>query len=170
MEVVEFNPDFSNEQEQEQEKRKRNKKVKGNKKEKEQFEELRDILTELPKEMLSLAERDLILVRVDNEINSRREMLLKKREYLNKVSNQNQFLTQVTKDYHKYYNFIIEQKREQSRALEALHQYLENLIKTEQFTHNNLKDAKKDQSQIIREMTKIKKELDLLVPAEEKIN
>ena len=112
------------------------------------------------KETVSLSQRDLYLIKIENEIRNRKELLLEKRKHLKKVRNQNEFLEEVMGDYSKYYNYITEQNQEQMRALDILNKYIHGLIEKENLTSENLKDAKKEQKKIIHEMKKIKKGLD----------
>jgi len=110
--------------------------------------------------IMTLSERDQYVMIIENEIQKRRELLLKKRKHLKKVRNQNEFLEEVISDYGKYYDYIVEQKQEQMRALDMLNKYINGLIEKENMTSENLKDAKKEQKKIIYEIKKIKKGLD----------
>ena len=114
-------------------------------------------------DLISLAERDQILMRIENEINNKRQMLANKRNHLKKVVNQNEFLKEVMSDYSKYYEFIMEQKQEQMRALEMLNKYIDGLIQTEKLTSENIKDARKEQKKILNEVKKLKGSLDSLL-------
>lgn len=111
-------------------------------------------------ENLSLSERDQCLIKIENEIRYKRELLLNKRKHLKKIMNQNEFLKEVMTDYTKYYDYIIEQKKEQLTALDMLNKYIESLIQTEKLTSENIEDAKKEQQKIAHEVKKIKKNLD----------
>ena len=112
------------------------------------------------KENISLFEHDRCLMKIENEIRYKRELLLNKRKHLKKIMNQNEFLKEVMSDYTKYYDYIIEQKKEQLTALDMLNKYIESLIQTEKLTSENIKDAKKEQEKIAHEVTKIKKNID----------
>ena len=114
-------------------------------------------------DLISLAERDQILMRIENEINNKRQMLANKRNHLKKVVNQNEFLKEVMSDYSKYYEFIMEQKQEQMRALEMLNKYIDGLIQSEKLTSENIKDARKEQKKILNEVKKLKGSLDSLL-------
>ena len=118
------------------------------------------VMVPYEKETISLSQRDLYLIKIENEIRNRKELLLEKHKHLKKVRNQNEFLEEVMGDYSKYYNYITEQKQEQMRALDMLNKYIHGLIEKENLTSENLKDAKKEQKKIIHEMKKIKKGLD----------
>ena len=111
-------------------------------------------------ENISLSERDQCLMKIENEIKYKRELLLNKRKHLKKIMNQNEFLKEVMTDYTKYYDYIIEQKKEQLIALDMLNKYIESLIQTEKLTSENIEDAKKEQQKIAHELKKIKKNLD----------
>ena len=111
----------------------------------------------------SLSERDQCLMKIENEIKYKRELLLNKRKHLKKIMNQNEFLKEVMTDYTKYYDYIIEQKKEQITALDMLNKYIESLIQTEKLTSENIEDAKKEQQKIAHEVKKIKKNLDSLL-------
>ena len=111
----------------------------------------------------SLSERDQCLMKIENEIKYKRELLLNKRKHLKKIMNQNEFLKEVMTDYTKYYDYIIEQKKEQLIALDMLNKYIESLIQTEKLTSENIEDAKKEQQKIAHEVKKIKKNLDSLL-------
>ena len=121
-----------------------------------------DMIMVNPFEM-SLAERDQMLMRIEHEINKKRQMLVDKRKHLKKVMNQNEFLKEVMGDYTKYYGVIMEQKQEQMRALEMLNKYIDGLIQTEKLTSENIKDARKEQKKILYEVKKIKGSLDSLL-------
>jgi len=116
-----------------------------------------------PTNLISLSERDQILMRIENEIINKKQLLANKRNHLKKVVNQNEFLKEVMSDYTKYYEFIMEQKQEQMRALEMLNKYIDGLIQNEKLTSENIKDARKEQKKILNEVKKIKVSLDSLL-------
>ena len=121
-----------------------------------------DLVTVNPYPM-SLADRDQLLMRIECEMENKKQMLVNKRNHLKKVVNQNEFLKEVIGDYTKYYGVIIEQKQEQMRALEMLTKYIDGLLKTEKLTSENIKDARKEQKKILYEVKKIKASLDSLL-------
>ena len=112
---------------------------------------------------MSLAARDQMLMRIEDEIEKKRQMLADKRKHLKKVMNQNDFLKEVMGDYTNYYGVIMEQKQEQMHALEMLNKYIDDLIKSEKLTSENIKDARKEQKKILYEVKKIKGSLDSLL-------
>ena len=73
------------------------------------------------------------------------------------------FLNGVTKDYQTYYNHILNEKQQQYKMLIVLKEYLNNLIQTEHLVDEQRRIAKHDQQNIIKEIGKVKGELDNLI-------
>jgi hypothetical protein len=112
---------------------------------------------------LPLAERDLYLFQIEKEIKNKKGMLVKKKKELEKKNKLNHYLSDVSQDYEKYYDFIVEEKQQQYNALALLKEYMSDLIKTEQLVDEQLRTAKYDQKDIVREIDKVKAELDELI-------
>lgn len=112
---------------------------------------------------ISLGERDLQLFQLEQEIKSKKELLLKKKGELTTKSKMNEFLTDVKDDYTKYYDYIVKEKQQQLSALTLLKEYLNDLVKTEKNIDNQTKKAKYDQREIEVELNKVKLELDALL-------
>ena len=112
---------------------------------------------------ISNEEKDLLLLQIQHQIHAKRDFLLQKQKYLNKMEQQNNFLREVKNDYAKYYNYILKQKQEQMEALDMLKQYVHDLTVSGSLSKQNIKDAKLEQKRILREMKNIKKDLDVLV-------
>ena len=113
--------------------------------------------------IITLAERDLYLLQIETEINNKKKLLLKKKKDLDKKQNLIHFLTGVTKDYAKYYNYILNEKQQQYKMLLLLKEYLNDLIKTEDLVDDQRRTAKHDQQNILKEIGKVKGELDDLI-------
>ena len=113
--------------------------------------------------ILTLGERDLYLLQIETEINNKKKLLLKKKKDLDEKQNLNHFLSGVTKDYQKYYNHILNEKQQQYKTLLLLKEYLNDLIQTEHLVDEQRKTAKHDQQNIIKEIGKVKGELDNLI-------
>jgi sensor histidine kinase YesM len=90
-------------------------------------------------------------------------LLLKKKKDLDEKQNLNHFLSGVSKDYLKYYNYILNEKQEQYKMLIMLKEYLNNLIKTENLVDEQRRTANHDYKNIIQEIGKVKSELDDLI-------
>ena len=109
---------------------------------------------------LSLAQKDKYLEKIDNEINTRRNLILEKMKKIEKKKRVNHFLEEVKEDYHKYYQYIIQEKQQQYDSLLLLKEYMNDLIKTENLVDEQLRTARYDQKDIIGEIDKVKAELD----------
>lgn len=112
---------------------------------------------------LPLAERDLHLIQIEQEIMNNKRLLVKKKKDLDKKQKFNQYLDGVKVDYTKYYDYIVEEKQQQYNALMLLKEYMSDLMKTEHLVDDQLRTAKHDQKDIIREIDKVKVELDKLI-------
>jgi ribosome biogenesis GTPase A len=112
---------------------------------------------------LPLAERDLHLLQIEEEIKNKKTLLIKKKKDLDKKHKLNNYLETVKDDYTKYYDFIVNEKQQQYNALLLLKEYMGDLMKTEQLVNEQLRTAKYDQKDILSEIDKVKVELDELI-------
>jgi hypothetical protein len=112
---------------------------------------------------LSLAERDLHLIQIEQEIMNKKRLLVKKKKDFDKKQKLNQYLDGVRVDYTKYYDYIVLEKKQQYNALMLLKEYMSDLMKTEHLVDDQLRTAKHNQKDIIREIDKVKVELDELI-------
>ena len=103
------------------------------------------------------------LLKIDELIEAKRQMLQDKQKTIGKIAKQNKFLEDVKNDYSNYNNIIIKQKNEQIQALELIHKYINDLKSTEQISTQNIEDAKNDQLKIMNEIQTIKKNLEGIV-------
>jgi len=109
---------------------------------------------------LPIIKRDEVFVKLNNEILEKKRFLLEKREELEKQIKTNEFLESVKEDYRKFYNIILQQKREQYVALILLNKYIGNIRKSGELSKNNMEDAKIEQEKILEELNKIKSTID----------
>jgi len=112
---------------------------------------------------MNLADRDIYLIHIENEIQFRRKKLLEKQKKIHGITKQNQFLELVKEDYKKYYDIIIHQKQEQLKALELLKTYIHDLSVSGNLSRDNIKDGLYEQKKILHEIKKIKKGLDEII-------
>ena len=112
---------------------------------------------------LPLAERDLHLLQIEQEIRNKKKLLVKKKKDLDKKHKLNHYLSGVKEDYSKYYDYILNEKQQQRDALMLLKEYINDLIKTEHLVDDQLRTAKHDKKDIIQEIDKVKAELDELI-------
>lgn len=112
---------------------------------------------------LHLAERDLRLQRIEREIMNKKHLLVKKKKELDKKQKLNMYLDSVKDDYNRYYDYIVGEKQQQYSALLLLKEYMGDLLKTEELVDEQAITAKYDQRNIVKEIDKIKGELDELI-------
>jgi hypothetical protein len=110
-----------------------------------------------------VANRDLKVLQIDEEIKRRRDLIRKKKKELEKKSAMNYYLKDVGEDYSKFYNYAIQQKQKEYKAMHMLKEYIADLTKTEKLLDTQLKTAKYDQKDIMNEIDKIKGEIDELI-------
>lgn len=109
---------------------------------------------------MTLAQRDLYLIRIDQEINKKKQILLEKYNYLGQVEEDNQYLKVVRNDYNHYYNYIQKEKQDQVDAMNLIRDYIDELIIDGKMTDEDLESAQNDQEKILREIDNIKSDLD----------
>jgi hypothetical protein len=110
-----------------------------------------------------LATRDLKLIQIYEEIKNKKKLILKKKKDLAKKKNVNAYLEIVNNDYENYYNYILDQKKKELEAMNILNEYIDDLVNTDKLVDTQLKAAKRDQREILNEISKIKEELDQLI-------
>ncbi len=110
-----------------------------------------------------LAERDLQLLQIQQEIHNKKKLLVQKKKELDEKHTLNHYLLGVKDDYSYYYDYILKEKQQQHNALTLLKEYIDDLITTENLVDERLRTAKHDQKDIIHEIDKVKHELDELV-------
>lgn len=112
---------------------------------------------------LSLAERDTYIMKMEDQINAKKKLLFEKHETIFKSIKYNHLLEDIRKEYQVYYDYIIEQKKQQIQALLLLHNYIKNLSKTGDLSENNRLDSKMEQRKILIEINSLKKNMDNLL-------
>jgi predicted RND superfamily exporter protein len=105
--------------------------------------------------MTDLAKRDSKLLRIKEEIKKRDQFLLKKTAELEEKCKSNEYLEHVKNDYVSYSNEVKHEKQKQLGALNVINQYLDNLIKTNQLTGEQLRTAKHELNDVLKEINKI---------------
>ena len=96
------------------------------------------------------------LLKIDELIEVKRQMLQDKQKTIGKIAKQNNFLEGVKNDYSNYNSIIMKQKHEQIQALELIHKYINDLNSTEQISNQSIEEAKNDQFKIMNEIQSIR--------------
>ena len=112
---------------------------------------------------MQIAQRDLNLLQIEQEIRNKKHLLVKKKKELDKKQKLNEYLVEIKQDYTNYYDYIVNEKQKQYDSMLLLKEYVSDLINTEGVVNNQLRTAKHDQKDILVEIEKIKAELDELI-------
>ena len=112
---------------------------------------------------MDLAKRDITIREMQREVADKKRELLSKFKELEKATSENEFLEGVVDDYATYYDYVRQQKSEEYEALRIISEYLDRLSLDVDVTDQLLRQTKEDQKEILREMSKIKREMDQLV-------
>lgn len=112
---------------------------------------------------LTLAERDQCIKKIESQIEDKKNILIEKQKLINKNVKFNQLLEHIRNDYHKYYNYIIQQKREQIQAMNILNSYIRELSNSGSLSKNNLKDSKFEENKILNEIKHIEHSMNHLI-------
>jgi len=116
-----------------------------------------------PVHQMPLAKRDEILERMERQIEEKRRLLINKNKQLDKLTQENEFLGQVKRDYETYNSYIVEQKQKQMQAFYMLNQYLDDIIISGKLTDKDIEKTRRDQKMILREIDVVKQNLDEIV-------
>jgi|LauGreDrversion4_2_1035121.scaffolds.fasta_scaffold405112_2 hypothetical protein len=103
------------------------------------------------------------LLKIDELIEAKRQMLQDKQKTIGKIYKQNKFLEDVKNDYENYNSIIMKQKQDQIQALELIHKYINDLKSTEKISTQNIEEAKNDQYKIMNEIKTIRQNLEGIV-------
>lgn len=111
----------------------------------------------------NLATRDLKLIQITEEIQNKKNLILKKKKELEKKKSVNTYLEIVSNDYNNYYDYILKQKQNEFKAMNLLNEYVSDLVNTDKLVDNQLRLAKHDQKEILKEINKIQGELNNII-------
>ncbi len=115
----------------------------------------------------TLAEKDNYLMKIESQIDAKKKLLLDKNKELKKYEKMNEFLTGVMKDYKEYYKHISEQKQQQIESMSMLKDYVNDLIISGNLSDDELKKSKAEYNEILREIGKIKNNLNEIIKSTE---
>ena len=121
------------------------------------------IIKEMDNKNLSLGEKDKLLKQIDEQIASKKQLLLDTHNQLQRQRGENMFLTDVKEDYNKYFMFMKRQKEEQVMAMNVLNKYLKDIIENGKLSEEDLLEAKRDESNILKSVEEIKAEMNKIM-------
>ena len=112
---------------------------------------------------ISIIERDKKMSQLQDIIHQKQQYILKKRKEIQRKKNINNLLSFVEDDYNKYFNYIKSDKEKQIQSMEKIQQYLSELSKNEKMLDHQGALLKRDQTQLLEEISLIRDELSELV-------
>ena len=107
--------------------------------------------------------KDNQLMKIEEIIEAKRNMLINKHKRLRFMSKQNAFLDAVREDYDKYNDYFVQQKNEQMKAFSVLSSYIDDLNRSTKLTKQNIADSKEEQRKIVNEIKSIQHNLDKMM-------
>ena len=107
--------------------------------------------------------RDKWIQQIEDQIKTKKQLLLEKRKYLEQTKEENRYLEGVKQDYEKYKNHIVREKQEQLMAMEIIKRYTERIKQETKLTKERIDEWKEDQNKILSEIDAIKQGLDDLI-------
>jgi len=120
--------------------------------------------TQINPELLGV--RDKFIRQIEEQIRTKKQLLLEKRRYLDKTKVENEYLSGVRNDYEKYRKYIVNEKEQQVRAMNILEEYTERMKHKAKLTEQQIKETREDQRIILNEIDRIKGDLDFLIDNE----
>jgi hypothetical protein len=108
-------------------------------------------------------DEDNKFLRVQEQILAKRRMLLEQQKKINEFSKTNHYLEDVKQDYEKYEKLITKQREDQIKALDLLHNYVDDLVKSGVLSKHNMDDAINERVRIQREIESIKNNIDDII-------
>ena len=112
---------------------------------------------------MEIARQDIEAHIMKQELCATRASLRNNYKNIKRVSSENVFLKDVLSDYTAYYDYMRKQKEEQYDALRTLTSYIENMSQELNTTEYLLRETQRDQKDIIKEMTNVKREIQELM-------
>lgn len=112
--------------------------------------------------MLRIMNSDEKFMHLQEQIDNHEQLQLTNSTNLNALTKENNFLEHVREDYKKFSDIIVQQKRDQVKALEMLDEYISGITKDGSLSKNNVDDAKYEQKRILKELREIRKNLDTI--------
>jgi hypothetical protein len=115
-----------------------------------------------------VAVRDKSIVSLQNQIINRKRLLAENQKKLSIITDENEYLNEISNDYQTYFGYIQEQKEQQIKAFDLIYKYLERLIKSSNITETEITNAMREQREILEKINGIKDEMDDIINSKKK--
>jgi len=109
-----------------------------------------------PISSFSEEEKEDMFAQLESQIENKKKLLMSKRKYLNKYETENPYLTEVKQQYEEIYNALLNEKRKEFIALNALQEYLLYLINNNIVIDKELVSVRKEQQRVLEEMQRLR--------------
>lgn len=116
---------------------------------------------------MSVVEKDQILKQIQCEIKRNRNNMVSDLVDINKMKDTNIFLRDVYDDYRSYYNFIVNQKKDQEIQILRLLHYLEKSMLEANLTDKMVRQAKTEQQNLLGKLDEVRSDLAEIVDKSE---
>lgn len=120
-------------------------------------------MTQKTQREMDVTQRDLILLNIKKQIDTKQQLLLKRHYELETEKRNNEFLEQILYDYQKYQSHMIYQKKDQIKLMVYLKKYLQDLILSGKLTDEDIKKARREQNDILFEIEQINKGIEEII-------
>ena len=110
-----------------------------------------------------VAIRDKRIASLQIQIENRRKLLASNNKKLKIITDENEYLNEIANDYNKYFDYIKENKEQQIKAFDLIYKYLERLIKSNNYTEEEMINATREQKEIVEQIDLIKNELNDII-------
>jgi len=111
--------------------------------------------------MSSLSERDSKIDKIKNVIENRKKLLREIYKGIRDSTEENEYLKGIVSDYKSYYDNMKKQKETQIESLQKLVYYMDAILQENKHNPDMLRQAKEDKKNILREINKIKREMEM---------
>ena len=106
---------------------------------------------------------DDALVRIENQIEQKKQALTSKKQFLSQTMKENNYLQLVRSDYQQFHIAMLKTKQKQMDSMNIIQKHLDNLITEGGLTEEELAKTKEDQNEILNELGTIRGELNTLI-------
>ena len=108
---------------------------------------------------MDLGERDLCLMKMEQQIEAKYQFLLAKQRELIEKEKDNKCLTVVKNEYNKFYQILMREKEEQMVNLKVIYDYIQHIMKTGELMPADVEKLQFDLDDILKELRKIRERL-----------
>lgn len=110
-----------------------------------------------------IANKDLILSKIDNEIKNQQKFILNQLGDIEEKRKSNEYLNTIYEDYMKFKEYIVKEKTEQRFLLQNLLSYLEKSKMEEFYASRLLQQLDIEEKKVHEKLNKVKTDLNELI-------